>query len=385
MASSEGITTLTVDCLCKGNTYPIDVPTSKLPLAGYMCHCNKCRHMTGGLYSPHIILPAPQSAVSFAGLSEYPFSDNANSYFCPTCSTPLFFNWQREQTKLWGIMVGALQNDPGDLVKFTTNAYVSDTIDGGASMWLRKPNTDDSEARRFEERSTGPEIPPDWPAVSSFTGYEKKLEDEVPVRCLCNGVRFVMKRGNYEGNTKDELPWFIDPKTHKQIANFCACDSCRLFSGVDIFNWTYAELNHITCSDGTPLPGHVKGLKELVDSKDPSIGTLKYYTSRSDVQRYFCEVCSGSIFYAVDSRPEHVDVAIGAIEASDGARAEGLLSWDFGNVMQSVDADGGWRENLMKRVKEESEWWRIERGYPKNWRRAQREEKEKAKEKYTDN
>jgi hypothetical protein len=270
-------------------------------------------------------------------------------------------------------MIGALQNDPGDLVRFNISIFVSDTIDGGASMWLRKPNVDGSEVRRFEERSSGPEYPHDWPEHSLFTGYEKKLEDEMPVHCLCKGVQFIMKRGNYEGKTKEELPWFIDPKTHKQIGNFCACDSCRLFSGVDVFNWTYAEMKYITFSDGKPFPGDIKGLKELVDSKDPSIGTLKYYTSRSDVQRYFCCNCSGSIFYAVDKRPDCLDVAIGAIEASDGARAEGFLSWDFGNVMETVDAKGGWRENLMKRVSEESEQFRIERGYPKCWKRVQRE------------
>jgi hypothetical protein len=113
-----------------------------------------------------------------------------------------------------------------------------------------------------------------------------------------------------------------------------------------------------------------------VDAGDSAIGTLAYYQSSPDVQRYFCRVCSTSTFYACNDRPEIVNVAIGLLEAPDGARAEGFLSWDLGNTPTWVnDAKGGWREGLMERVQADAEEFRVARNYPKSWRRLEKEAK----------
>jgi hypothetical protein len=120
-----------------------------------------------------------------------------------------------------GVFTGALKNHDVDLVKIVDHIFVSDTIDGGATMWLQKPNADGSKVPRFKERSNTEQYPYDWPPTSIFTGYEKQTEDiSIPVRCHCKGVNFLLYRGNYEGKVKEELPWFIDPKTHKPLASF---------------------------------------------------------------------------------------------------------------------------------------------------------------------
>jgi hypothetical protein len=277
-----------------------------------------------------------------------------------------------------GLFTGILDNIEGDVVKIKSHIFVEDTIDGGATMWLRHPNKDGSAAKRYKIRTNGEEYPPDWPAPESLTGFEAKKEDTLPIRCKCNGVKFELHRGDYTGKKEDELPWFIDPRTHKNLVGFCACDSCRQWSGIDLFNFVFSEIKYVsfpssdTSSPTQGFPTSTSELRSLVDKKDPRFGTLTYFASSEDVQRYFCSSCSASIFYAVDDRPDTIEMGVGCLDASDGARAEGFLSWRFGAIEQlgtKKDTDGGWREDFVQRVEDESERWREERGYPKHWKR----------------
>ena len=348
----------------------------------YACHCDTCRRTTGNVYYIDASWPAPRSSVDISALKVYHFGPSCDLSFCGTCSTPLFTSNPKDPDQSLGVFTGTLDNIPEDLIKIVEHIFVGDTKDGGASMWMRSVNADGEEAKRFTERSqdgTVDPLPIGWPANETMTGFETWKDDTVRILCKCEGVDLLWHKGNYEGKKKEELPWFIDPTTHKSLAGFCSCDSCRLFSGVDLCNWTYGELKYISFpTSGTPndkpFPSNTSDLKALVDVKDPSIGTLAYYASSPDVQRYFCGSCSASIFYAVDDRLEIVDVAIGVLRASDGARAEGFLSWALGVIGHIVDSKGGWRYGLLERVTKEMEEWRIERGYPKCWRRVEREE-----------
>ena len=74
-----------------------------------------------------------------------------------------------------------------------------------------------------------------------------------------------------------------------------------------------------------------------------------------------------------------VNVAVGLLRHPDGARAEGLLTWNLGVVGWMDDnKSGGWRENLNKIAAENVEEWRVRMGYPKSWRRLRREALEAA-------
>jgi hypothetical protein len=214
------------------------------------------------------------------------------------------------------------------------------------------------------------------------TGYCKYENRPLTIRCHCQGVDLKWYRGAYKGTPNEDLPWFIDPTTLKPLASFCACDSCRLSSGVEIFNWTFGELKFI--SFPTMEASHAEfslrstsELKACVDAGDPSLGTLTYYASSKDVQRYFCSRCSACIFYAVDDRPEIVDIAIGVLHAPDDESVAGYLSWSFGEVGGKDDSRGGWRHDIVTGVEKEAEEWRIQRGYPKSWRREAKEEAQK--------
>ena len=287
----------------------------------------------------------------------------------------MFCTWLQDPSRLLYVFTGVLSNENLDLFKFVGQRFVSDTLDGGASIWLRHPNTDGSEAKRFDFHATDKELPREWPPSTQLTGYEAKKEDAVPIRCKCGGVHLVLNRGNYIGRKEDDLPFNVDPKTHKLLAGLCGCNSCRLQSGIDIFCWTFTEMKYIRFGDSpTPFPTNKHKLQELVDAGDKAVGTLKYYNSSPGVHRYFCGTCACCIFYATDDRPELIDVAIGALEASDGARAEGLLSWDIGGPFSyKEDGDGGWRQGFYERVEKDAEEYRIARNYPKNRRRLSKE------------
>lgn len=242
------------------------------------------------------------------------------------------------------------------------------TIDGGATVWLRKPNPDGQEIPRYLERS-GEELSRHWPQISSLTGSTGKQEQApIPLRCHCRGIMLLVHRGNYTTMTNEKPPWFIDPRTKKHIANLDVCDSSRLHFGNDIVPWTFLDLANVTQGDGDAFPKTMAKLKAAVDAADPLIGTLAYYQSSSGVQRYFCKICSTSAFLASDDRPEAVGVPVGLLEASDGSRAESFLSWGFGDSPVGVDdTKGGWREGIIKRVLADAGKFRVARDYPRSW------------------
>ncbi|KAH8820087.1 Mss4-like protein [Xylogone sp. PMI_703] len=360
MGPQSGIITVTAECLCKTHTFSTEISTSELPLPGSACHCNSCRHCTGALYMTEVTWPQPREDVDISRLQGYEFSANITYIFCGTCSTLMFYESRKYPTKL-GVFSGVLKNIDADLVRLNKHLFVKDTIDGGATI------------SRYEEISG--EIPWNWPQVSSLTGFEGKQEQKaIPIWCHCKGIQLLIHSGNYASKKREELPWFIDPRTNKHFASFDVCNSCRLQFGNEIVNWTFVELPNISQANGHAFPKTIAELKAAVDGADPAVGTLGYYQSSPDVQRYFCKVCSASVFYACDDRPEIVDLAIGLLEASDGARAEEFLSWSFGDTPAWVDdANGGWREGLVKRVQADAEEYRIARDYPKSWRRLERE------------
>jgi hypothetical protein len=266
-----------------------------------------------------------------------------------------------------GVFSGPLKNIDANLFRLKKHIFVGDTLDGGASVWLRRPNPDGQEVPRFKENSD--QIPWTWPEKPQ----PQNDAESVPLVCHCKGVNLRLHRAA----KRDDSKWFLDPRDkNKRLASFDACDSCRLHFGNDIVHWTFADLADVSQADGSAFPASMDRLKQAVDSGDPAVGTLACYQSSPDAQRYFCRVCSAAVFYLCDDRPEMADVAIGLLDSPDGARAEGLLSWNLGDTPVWVgDTKGGWREGLMKRVQNDAEEFRIAGGYPKGWHRLAREAK----------
>ena len=393
MAADSEFVDITAQCLCKAHTFTTAVERSKLPLRIWCCHCDSCRHSTGALYSSDAAWPGPGEEIQRAPLKRYVFTPRVHILFCGTCSSPMFFEEYDGPGKGptgWGVFTGVLSNNavPG-LATITTHIFVGDTLDGGATMWLRENENGTPIKRWTTTKDQSEEIAPEWPPTASLPGADLKSEvASVPIRCRCKGVDLVLRRdaiiAEFSAKPKSELPWFIDPVTFKHLASFDVCDSCRLSCGVDVLHWTFTMLRHISFPETTHslgqsgFPQTTSDLRAAVsrqDGRDSRLGTLAFYASSNDVQRYFCSKCSATVFYAVDERPDIVDLAAGLLESPAGARAEDVLSWNFGGESAwRQDVMGGWREGLVKSIEKQAEEWRIERQYPKNWRRIAKEE-----------
>jgi hypothetical protein len=90
-----------------------------------------------------------------------------------------------------------------------------------------------------------------------------------------------------------------------------------------------------------------------------------YFSSSPSVQRYFCSTCSATVFYTTEERPQCVDIAIGVLDAYDGARADSFLAWLYGTrIAFRKDEEGGWGERLFDEVESSAEKYRKERAHP---------------------
>ncbi|KAI0191993.1 Mss4-like protein [Xylaria flabelliformis] len=385
---------LVAHCLCKAHRFTALVPRSSLPLKAAYCHCTSCRRVTGALHSTYVPWPGDAAAILAAGsLRRYVYAPHLTLFSCRVCSSNMFV----EKTDVndppnYGVQTGVLTNiDVPGLINITNHVFLDDTLDGGASPWLCDANRDGSRPRLWRgARGQSQELSSThhhhWPVAEA--GLSRPSADtDIPVRCHCGGVDLVHHQpmADFAARERSELPWFVDPVSNKLRASFDACDSCRLSSGSDVYYWTFVLLHHLAFpapkSDGQPQPKFPKSSLELraavssADKRDPRWGTLTFYESSPDVQRYFCSRCAACVFYASDDRPEMVDLAIGLLDSGDGARAESLLAWDYGDkVGWRQDVVGGWREGFVESIETAAERWRIERDYPKSWRRRQMEE-----------
>ncbi|WZH45566.1 Mss4-like protein [Fusarium acuminatum] len=380
--------TLTAQCLCKVHSFSTQVPQSKLPLDGSVCHCTSCRNVTGAMYSSDTDWPGPTDEILNSDLKTYVFTTNVNILFCGTCSSPLFWNEHYEdKPQNISVFTGALNNvEVEELIKFSRQIFVGDTVDGGVSPWLQYPTAHGAKACRWQGRpDKSAELGDDWPGTKGPSVVKKGSKAELSLHCRCKGVNLVFRPGNvdFSAMDADAIPFYIDPESHKHLATLDPCNSCRLSAGADIMSWTFALLKQIDFagdSTGPSFPRSTLELKDAVEStdRDSRYGTLSMYRSSPDVQRYFCSRCSASVFYAVDDRPDLVDVAVGLLHSPDGARAESILAWHLGaKMMGEEDHKGGWREGFVNAVKETSEKWRLENGYPKTWARVKSESSSK--------
>ncbi|KAK8048793.1 hypothetical protein PG994_010523 [Apiospora phragmitis] len=404
---AESTVELTAQCLCKQHTFKANIAQSSLPIKAVTCHCNSCRHMTGAMYSSDAPWPADDAGeeeVLNSTLQRYVFSERITVRFCGTCSSPMFWEWPGKSQDKISVFTGALANhtdpDVKDLVQFTDAMFVGDTLAGGAAPWLRKPNGAGGTKTRLwvGQMNESEELPHDWLPPTSLPGASKKSNlDQVALRCRCKGVDLVLQRWSPELENEGETSaasWIIDPDTHKGLGSFDACDSCRIASGVDVFNWTFALFRQLgfagtkttttaATEGGFPASSTELTSALLAQERDSRFGTLACYNSSPGVYRYFCSQCSACVFYGGVAKPQLADVALGVLEAPDGARAEDFVSWNFGgDMVWRNDIAGTWREGLVQSIESEAEAWRVERGYPKNFYRV-RKEKEKEKEKST--
>ena len=336
----EDVTTIKVSCLCRNFHTSFSVPTSSLPLAAVLCHCNKCRHVSGVFFASYAILPSPHDSVT--ELRKYDTSDNGTRMFCGSCGAHVFGHLKAQD--LWLLATGVLEGS-ADLVRFKAHSWVGDTQDGGLSTWL--PKLAGHEMVRYNQGSQpGHLFQPPAPSKSETKPGNGEGTAQLAARCYCGGVQFHITRPN-ESSKHASSPWpdLLAPhhtaspanptdvkwwlRTHetKYFAGLCTCASCRLASGFDVAAWAFVpRVNILQDGSGTPL-----------DFAKP-MGTLRRYESSKGTYREFCATCGATVFWHSDERPEVIDVSVGLLEAGSGARAEEWLDWCTDRVSFAEDA-----------------------------------------------
>ncbi|KAJ2966440.1 hypothetical protein NQ176_g10151 [Zarea fungicola] len=322
--------------------------------------------------SPDDILKSP--------LQRYDYGKDSSILFCGACGTPVFAQKRNngDVPDVLYLPVGLLPNLDVDLVKIVQHVWVGDTLDGGASVFMQKLNSDTALIPRWEKNAGAVDEarPGNWPPYHHPEAVSGTALDSVPVRCHCRGVDFTLRRddaGYNELKAQGRLPTWVNPTTLKPIAGYDACDSCRFMVAAPLMHWTFARLAQLEFAGGEgeskAFPGNTLELKRAVKASDDGrFGTLTFYESSPDVQRYYCSRCSASVFYAVDELADQVDISMGLLHAPEGARAESWVEWEWGGLGHKADAAGGWRERFCKAIQDGSEEWRVAQGLPKGHR-----------------
>lgn len=383
----EDQTQITAQCLCKAYSFTATIPRSSLPLQASACHCNSCRHLTGALYSIDTPWLGNYDAIRNSTLRKYDFSERLKVLFCGTCSSTMF--WEQPEDAAgheYGVFTGVVLNEgPENLVKLISHIFVSDTIDGGATPWLQKPNGDGKVVKLWAQRvERSDELAHDWPEKTLPAADWKSDTVETPIRCHCKGVDLVYRQAAalVENTSKqpEELSRYIDPVSRKPVAGLDACNSCRISAGIDFISWGFASLKHVGFPDrgskSDVPPGFPASLQDLYNAtikdeheRDLRLGTLSVYKSSDGIKRYFCSRCSACIFYAADKQRDVVNIAMGVLSSPEGTRAEGAFMWLLGGPVQHRDDMlGGWRDGWLKAVEADSEAWRVKRNFPEWWR-----------------
>lgn len=349
---ADDTTVLKATCLCKNAHHQIIIPTSTLPLKGYLCSCTSCRRLTGTLALTTAELPpvyAPSTEI-LDKLTRYDFSPRRIFYHCSTCGSQIVVHCkpsEEERTNgqkdYWHVFTGSLEQADG-IVEFVLNEHIADTIDGGFSDWLMSIKGRQIE-RWPHSPGQGQQLPLDWQDPQR-PNIEPSASDKLHCQCKCGGVEFWLARPSERSkNAASEWPdvivpyhsnqpradgskWWLRDNDTKFLGGVCACNSCRLDSGCEWVEWAFVPTIDIS------LDAEGRQPYDLPFGAEAGWGTLKGYkssisgeNSNRDVWRYHCGTCGAMVFFTCDERTNLIDVGVGLLDAPEGARAETWLEW----------------------------------------------------------
>ena len=231
----------------------------------------------------------------------------------------------------WYCSQGVIERDPGqvaegeewarDVVMVTQHKFLDDTGDGGVAARLLMLGGREVECFRTwqdQERMSARDVSAMQEAAE--TGAVAALEELMVAKCHCGGTDLRIKRANFAVD-KQGLSERFTEAGDRYIAQFCACRSCRLQSGVPLQPWTYIPpQNFSVAATGREVILGRKGDQTTEGT------TLKHYWSSEDVCRSFCSRCGATFFYWCDERPEAVELSMGVVRGK-GAMARECVSW----------------------------------------------------------
>jgi hypothetical protein len=243
-----------------------------LPVGTALCHCYTCRHSTGLLCTSYMPISNPES---LSNTTTHPSnSDQIQRHFCSTCGCHMFrsrpSNGQDqgsnvEQEKYWEVATGVL-NNVASFVHIDRHINVSDTKDGGLSIWIKEQNGNPLpvfEGPGPDNNHSNHTNPPTLPTTSNSPSPSPSLPldaQTLPATCLCENITFYITRPNAASslphsnfpdlmipyhtasplipNLEDEK-WWLRANNTKFLAGTCACRSCRLMAGFEVQCWGF--------------------------------------------------------------------------------------------------------------------------------------------------
>lgn len=346
--------TVKATCHCGEAVHEITLSSNAFPLPAWFCTCDSCRHMTGGMYLSCAFLPSSYkpSPALLGKLTAFEFSKTITQYFCKQCGAQMLVHClgkynAPETAEHWDALTGSLEQFDG-VVDVKGYEYIVNTRDGGFTDFLHSIN--DRALKRWPlDFDEGSELPLYWrpPKLAK----PPAAIDRLPAHCKCKGVSFYITRPSQQPIPTDKpwpealIPnydqaqdlddaaqesWWLRAKKGKFLAGLCACDTCRLVSGMDITAWAFVPAIDMTLDSEGKVPFTT------------DFGTLKSYNSGPGVTRHFCSRCGATVFYDhVDrNRMQLLDVAVGLLAAPEGARAESWLEWRTERVSFPEDTVG---------------------------------------------
>ena len=249
----------------------------------------------------------------------------------------------------WEVATGTIKGKVGDdgadvCGTWAEHLRIFDTKDGGLSRWLLEIEGVEPECDYSLPPPSSlvqpPAAEPRKGAPSDDSDEEEVQKETLLASCDCGTVKFQITRPDEESllpsaafpdlmipycddkqhiakNDGDAKWWVVD---NKYRAGTCACRSCRLSSGFEIQTWAFIPRANIllTLDDETTEP---------LDFDTIPHGVLHGYSSSEGVTRNFCGTCGATVFWHRDDRPELIDVSVGLLRATEGARAPSWLCW----------------------------------------------------------
>ena len=303
-ASNE--TSFNLSCLCRSTQGHLTIPNSLLPLPLVVCHCATCRHQSGNIIRTYFQIYSPHtSTFNVTGPhTDYKSSLGLTRTFCSNCGTNMYA--VDLPHSCINICSGALDwEGQDDLLSLSSHTFVSDTEDGGSSVWLPdlpRWNTLPSEGSEGDVVSASLLLAKQ--AISP-----RKQSEELHCHCNCGAIQFKIippneqSRSTVSGPYSDLLkpyveiahlphqlqerenrnnsPWHIRPPNGTRfLAGNCACQSCRKSSGFEIQSWAFVPLVNILTTANEPLDVDLTQLKKN--------GMLKMHHSSPGKYREFC-------------------------------------------------------------------------------------------------
>ena len=126
-----------IRCLCGQLTETVQL-RDKIPVAGSVCHCNICRHVTGAMTFSGVSLLSPPAELFKDRLVKYATSEKIIRYFCGACGSHVCYNVVQDDR--WSVCSGAIDEVLGEyhgkLEQYTGQEFVADTQDGGLAWCL---------------------------------------------------------------------------------------------------------------------------------------------------------------------------------------------------------------------------------------------------------